>query len=146
MKTAVCYYSRHHGNTLKVLQAMGEMELIDVTTPGEVRLEDYDRIGFASGVYYGKFHQGVVDFAREHLPEKKDVFFVCTCGSRWKGAEQALTDIARERSCRVLGTFGCRGYDTFGPFKLIGGIAKGHPDQKDLDAARAFYLGLEDRP
>lgn len=22
MKTAICYYSRHHGNTLKVLQAM----------------------------------------------------------------------------------------------------------------------------
>lgn len=34
MKTAVCYYSRHHGNTLKVLQAMGEIDLIDVTAPG----------------------------------------------------------------------------------------------------------------
>ena len=24
MKTAICYYSRHHGNTLKVLEAMAE--------------------------------------------------------------------------------------------------------------------------
>lgn len=146
MKTAVCYYSRHHGNTLKVLQAMREIDLIDVTAPGEARLEDYDRIGFASGVYFGKFHQTVVDFARERLPEKKDIFFVCTCGSRWKGAEQTLEGIAKERRCRVLGKFGCRGYDTFGPFKLVGGIAKGRPNQKDLDAARAFYCGLEDRP
>ena len=34
MKTAICYYSRHHGNTLKVLKAMAEgtgIDLIDVT-------------------------------------------------------------------------------------------------------------------
>ena len=42
----------------------------------------------------------------------------------------------------MLGEFGCKGYDTFGPFKLVGGIAKGHPDQKDLAAARAFYRRL----
>ena len=35
MKTAICYYSRHHGNTLKVLEAMAEaaeIDLIDVTS------------------------------------------------------------------------------------------------------------------
>ncbi len=56
MKTAVCYYSRHHGNTLKVLEAMareGEIDLIDVTARQTVRLEDYDCIGFALGVYFG---------------------------------------------------------------------------------------------
>ena len=34
MRTAVCYYSRHHGNTRKVLEAMareGEIDLIDAT-------------------------------------------------------------------------------------------------------------------
>lgn len=34
------------------------------------------------------------------------------------------------------------GYDTFGPFKLVGGIAKGHPDDKDLADAVAFYKGI----
>ena len=28
---------------------------------------------------------------------------------------------------------GKKGYDTFGPFKLVGGIAKNHPDEKDLE-------------
>lgn len=59
MKIAVCYYSRHHGNTLQVLQAMARadaMDLIDVTARQVVRLEDDDCIGFASGVYLGKFH------------------------------------------------------------------------------------------
>ena len=53
MKTAVCYYSRHHGNTRKVLEAMaeeGETDLIDVTARQSVCLGEYDCIGFASGV------------------------------------------------------------------------------------------------
>ena len=29
-----------------------------------------------------------------------------------------LKELAGERGCAVLGTFGCKGYDTFGPFKL----------------------------
>ena len=43
---------------------------------------------------------------------------------------------------KVMGQFGCLGYDTFGPFKLVGGIAKGHPDEKDLENVRRFYEGL----
>ena len=54
MKTAICYYSRHHGNTLKVLEAMAEaadIDLIDVTSRMAAHLPQYDRIGFASGIY-----------------------------------------------------------------------------------------------
>ena len=42
MKTAICYYSRHHGNTRKVAGAMaqaGEVALIDVTARQAVHLE-----------------------------------------------------------------------------------------------------------
>lgn len=80
MKTAVCYYSRHHGNTLKVLEAMapeGALDLIDVTTRQTVRLDDYDCIGFASGIYGFEFQKAVVAFARQYLPEGKPVF-LCT--------------------------------------------------------------------
>ena len=35
-----------------------------------------------------------------------------------------------------------RGFDTFGPFKLIGGIAKGHPTQSEIDGAVEFYGSL----
>ena len=45
MKTAICYYSRHHGNTRKVLDAMageGGVGLIDVTAQQAVRLEEYE--------------------------------------------------------------------------------------------------------
>lgn len=77
MKTAICYYSRHHGNTLKVLEAMAEaaeIDLIDVTSRMAARLPQYDRIGFASGIYYSKFHDTVVHYAAQYLPEGKETF------------------------------------------------------------------------
>ena len=146
MKTAVCYYSRHHGNTLKLLEAMAEegpVELIDVTACQAVRLEGYDCIGFASGIYFGKVHERVLAFARQHLPQGKPVFFLCTYGGAKGTGTKALAKAAREKGCPVLGEFGCKGYDTFGPFKLVGGIAKGHPNAQDLEAVRRFYRKLQ---
>ena len=147
MKTAICYYSRHHGNTLKILEAMaqeGGVDLVDVTVRQTVRLEEYDCIGFASGVYFGKSHQSVLAFARQYLPRRKPVFFACTYGGARGDSMNALSEIAKEKDCPVLGKFGCRGYDTFGPFKLVGGIAKGRPDARDLERAREFYRGIRD--
>jgi flavodoxin len=45
----------------------------------------------------------------------------------------------------LVGSFTCRGLDTFGPLRLIGGINKGHPNDADLTRARAFAAGLRDR-
>lgn len=142
MKTAICYYSRHHGNTLKVAQAMaleGEVDLIDVTTRQAVRLEGYDCIGLASGIYGFEFQKAVVEFARQYLPQGKPVFFLYTYGGAKGTGAKVVAEVAREKGCPILGEFSCKGFDTFGPFKMIGGIAKGHPDQRDLENARAFY-------
>ena len=51
--------------------------------------------------------------------------------------------ILKEKKTDIIGKFGCKGYDTFEPFKLVGGIAKGHPDEKDLVAAVSFVSGLQ---
>lgn len=145
MKTAICYLSYHHGNTRKVVEAMagaGDVELIDIRTRQAVRLEEYDCIGLASGIYAFTMHRALEAFARQYLPAGKPVFFVCTYGGAKGSGSKALRQIAAEKGCPVLGEFGCRGYDTFGPFKLTGGIAKGHPSEEELEQARAFYRGL----
>ena len=148
MKTAVCYYSRHHGNTLKVLQAMaqeGEIDLIDVTARRAVHLEEYDCVGLASGIYGFAFEKSVLEFARQYLPAGKPVFFVYTYGvAKGEGAKSPAA-IAGEKGCPILGEFSCRGYDTFGPLRLVGGIAKGHPDAGELESARSFFRGLKKR-
>ena len=145
MKTAICYYSRHHGNTMQVLESMAqeqEIDLINVTSRIAAHLEQYDCIGFASGIYYSKFHKTVLDFAEKNLPQGKDVFFLYTCGAAKKGYTASITAAVQKHGARILGEYGCRGFDTFGPFRLVGGIAKGHPTPQEVGEALAFYRSL----
>lgn len=142
MKTAIIYYSKHHGNTKKLLNAIAkkyEVTLIDITQNPAPEVSDFDRIGFASGIYYSKFHKSLLKFAEEKLPEKKQTFFIYTYGAEKKGYTEKITKAAEKHHATVLGEYGCFGFNTFGPFKLIGGIAKGHPDADDLAKAVEFY-------
>ena len=143
MKTAIVYYSAHHGNTRKLAEAVArgrDVILMDVQEVKSADLSGYDLIGFASGIYFGKFHQSVVEFARNNLPRDKKVFFRATYGG--SNGTKAIEEAVRERDAQIVGSFGCKGYDTFGPFKLVGGICKGHPDETDLKNACRFLDGL----
>ncbi|MGA5823906.1 hypothetical protein ACPC54_39405 [Kitasatospora sp. NPDC094028] len=42
----------------------------------------------------------------------------------------------------MAGTFACRGFDTWLPFRLVGGINRTRPDAGDLAAAHAVAEGL----
>lgn len=145
MKTGVVYYSKHHGNTKKLLDAiseLGDVELIDAENAAQTNLEDYDMIGFASGIYYSKYHKSVLKFAQQNLPHGKKVFFIHTAGDPREKQNTAIKAITNTKGCRCLGTYFCKGFDTYGPFKLIGGIAKGHPDNEDISGAVSFYTSL----
>jgi flavodoxin len=141
---AIIYASVHHGNTKKVVEAIAkecDVELIDATKVKEKDLSVYDAVGFASGIYYSKFHQSVLNFAAVNLYENAKVFYICTNGGN--GSYKSIEEIVKGKNAVEIGRFACKGYDTFGPFKLIGGLAKGHPDDKDLENAVAFFKGLE---
>ena len=145
MKTAIVYYSKHHGNTKKLLDAIAvknEVTLIDVTAQPAVDLAEYDRIGFASGIYYSSFAKQLLACAAEHLPEGKDVFYIYTHGAPKGDFLKAIREIAAKKKCREIGEYRCQGFDTFGPFKLVGGIAKGHPTESEIKAAADFYEQL----
>lgn len=145
MKTAICYYSRHHQNTLKVLEAIAEgqdVNLIDVTSIKAANLEKYDAVGFASGIYFSKFHGSVTCFASKNLPEGKDVFFIYTCGNKLNGYTKTIAQVVTAKNAKILGEYGCLGFDTVGPFKLVGGIAKGHPNADELQEAKKFYMSI----
>ena len=65
MRTAIVYYSAHHGNTRRLAEAIAQgrdVTLIDALAAKSADLIGYDLIGFASGIYFGKFHQSVVEF------------------------------------------------------------------------------------
>ena len=146
MQTAIVYYSQHHGNTKKLLDAISEADmsvtLINVAEKIEVDLRDYDRIGLASGIYYSSFAKPLLSFAPINLLVQKPVFFIATCGSPRKNYFDEIKQLAKSRDCTDLGSYLCTGYDTFGPFKLIGGLKKGHPTEEEIQGAVDFYRNL----
>ena len=77
MKTVIIYASVHHNNTKELVCAIAaenDIDVVDATKINEKDLSGYDLIGFASGIYFGKMHQSVINFAEVNLPENKDVF------------------------------------------------------------------------
>ena len=149
MKTAIVYFSQHHGNTKKLVESIAlqfEVTLINVAEYSSADLSDYDCIGFASGIYFSSFAKQILTFAEKYLPENKDVFFMNTCGFHSPVVYfGAIRKIAKAKNCRELGVYQCLGYDTFGPFKMVGGIAKGHPNKEEIVSAVSFYREIKER-
>lgn len=145
MSSAVIIYaSTHHGNTKKVVDAIAkefDVELVDATQVQEKDLSGYDLIGFASGIYAAQFHQQVKNFAQNNLPENKKIFYIMTSAMN-KDFSKSMADSIKGKNAEVVGKFTCHGYNTFGPFKLVGGTSKGHPDDNDLTDAVEFFRKL----
>lgn len=147
MKSVIICASTHHGNTRKVVDAIAKkygVEVIDATKVQEKDLSGYDLIGFASGIYAGKFHQSVIRFAKDNLPQGKKIFYIMTSAMN-RDFTRAMASAIDGKNAEVLGRFSCTGYNTFGPFKLVGGAAKGHPDEADLKNAVQFYKDLTEK-
>jgi len=142
LKTLIIYASIHHGNTEKIGKVMAEALNADIIKFNEVNvdtLKNYDLIGFGSGIFYGKFHKGIIEFIENitALPNKK-AFIFSTSGQGKEDYNNSIEDKLKEKGFKILGSFACKGFDTFGPFKLIGGIAKGRPNEEDFQKAKAF--------
>jgi flavodoxin len=144
----MCVSVSNH-NTEKVARAMAEVLDAEVVAPEDVdpsTIADYDLVGFGSGIFMMSFHSRLRAFVRE-LPQVHDVraFVFATSGSPeppvWRYT-RSMQRTLEARGFSVDGVFTCRGYDTWLPLRLIGGINKGHPDDADLEAARAFARDL----
>lgn len=58
-----------------------------------------------------------------------------------KHPEKTL-ELIKSKDASFAGYYSCSGYDTWGPFKLIGGKNKNHPDENDIKKAIQFYENL----
>lgn len=149
MKTLIIYASVHHQNTRQVASVMAEelgAELATVSTAQSASLTEYDLIGFGSGIYFGKHHTTLLGFV-EALPavDGKPAFVFSTSGRGGTGMHAALRELLMDRGYSIAGEFASKGWDTWGPWKLVGGLNKGRPDADDLEAARVFARGLKDQ-
>ena len=143
--SVIVYASTHHGNTFKLVKAIEErfrVDLVDACSEEIKDLSEYDLIGFASGIDFGKFYSSVEAFADKNLPAEKSVFFLYTCAMDRKGFTDSMKEIALNKGCEILGEYGCKGYNTYGPWKLIGGMNKKHPSEQEVAEALDFYESL----
>ena len=106
-----------------------------------IALANYDLIGITSGIYFGKFHKSLLEFITENLPIRKKVFLMYTCGNDNKKYAEEMKKFLEQKTATITGVFSCKGYDTYGPFKLIGGLNKHHPDENDIQNGE-FYENL----
>ena len=152
MKTAIVCVSVSHKNTRRVAEAMAEelnATLFDPEQTDVTALGDYDLIGFGSGIFNMKFHPVLREVVR-HLPPADDrsAFVFATRGGPgelpfWPYMRQ-MSGLLEQKGYDVVGTFSCRGFDTWWPLRLVGGINKGRPNADDLAAARAFARNVRD--
>ena len=141
-KIAIIYASTHHGSTKKLVDAISEkydITQIDATNQEKADLSQFDMIGFASGIDFGKFYTSVEEFMVNNLPENKKIFFLYTCAKTSERFTKSVKEKALEKDAIVMGEYGCKGYNTYGPWKLIGGMNKNHPNKNDLDGAVQFF-------
>jgi flavodoxin len=149
-KTLLICASVHHHNTALVARRLADVLGGDVRSPAEVSassLADYDLVGFGSGVYYGRFHESLWEWVRG-LPDKnldqgldrKSAFVFSTSGLSclWKLWHGPFTKELARKGFDVVGEFHCRGFDSWGPLWLTGGINRRHPDDRDLERAAEF--------
>lgn len=145
MKSLLIYSSVHHQNTARIAQVMAEAlnaDLLDVREAGAIDLSQYDVIGFGSGIYHGEHAETLFRFVETVDIQGKTVFVFSTSGSGNKKYNQPLIEHLMVYGAVVINSFCCKGYDTFGFFRWIGGIAKGRPNETDLDRAAEFAACL----
>lgn len=158
-KTLIVLVSFHHKNTEKIAQVFARVLDAQIVTPQEVdpaTLQEYDLVGFGSGIYDDKHHRSLLELA-DKLPQtdNKKAFLFSTSGlggeEKTARDHKPLKEKLTNKGYTILDDFNCRGFDTNTSFEhgiilsivswfvqLIGGINKGRPNQQDLEDAEEF--------
>ena len=151
-KPLIVCVSVSHANTAKVAREIGRVLHADVIEPELVdtaTLADREIVGFGSGIYSATAHPRLRGFIA-HLPRVRGTpaFVFTTSGfgrSQSRPWQPSLEDMLGDKGYDVIGCFNCRGFDTWLPLRLVGGINAGHPDEADLADARDFADRLAGR-
>jgi len=141
MKVLIIYHSEHHQNTEKIARAMAAKIGADLKEAREVKAEDinnYEIIGFGSGVYNGRFHKDLLEIIDNisHQDNKKAFIFSTTGSLSYSRlAHDRFSPLLLDKGFKIIGEFSCPGFDTA---LTREGINKGRPNEQDLENAEKF--------
>lgn len=151
MKSLLILYSYHHMNTEKIARVFAKILDAEIIRPQQIELktlEEYDLIGFGSGIYGAKHHKYLLDLADE-LPrvDNKKAFIFST--SAILGEEKVakdhslLRDKLQSKGHEIVEEFACKGFNTNSFLKYFGGMNKGRPNAEDLKHAEEFAMKVK---
>ena len=150
VNSVIILFSHHHKNTEKVAQVIAKVIGAEIKTPAQTdpsSVANFDLVGFGSGNYYGKFSKELLELV-DKIPRAtgKKAFIFATSGGGGKGAakfHRPVKEKLQSKGFTVVGEFHCPGFDTWGPFKIVGGANKGRPNADDLKQAETFAQSLQ---
>jgi len=92
MRSLLVLFSYHHKNTEKIAKVFAKVLDAQIKTPMQTKpeeLQEYDLVGFGSGIYGDKHHKLLFDLV-EKLPHvnNRNAFIFSTCGAPMKFMER----------------------------------------------------------
>jgi flavodoxin len=151
MKSLLVLYSYHHQNTEKVAKVFAKVLDAEIKMPQEIKpeeLQEYDIIGFGSGIYSAKHDESLLDLA-DSLPQVTDkkAFLFSTAGITGKSKASkdhaTLREKLESKGYKIVDEFQCKGFNTNSFLRLFGGMNKGRPNAKDLKNAKEFVQNIK---
>jgi flavodoxin len=154
MKALVIVFSYHHKNTEKIAKVFAQVLDAPIQTPQQINpdeLQEYNLIGFGSGIYGEKHHKTLLDLAKrlQYVTNNKAFIFSTHGAPSIAGEEMVATNhkVLREtlqsKGYVIVDEFSCRGLNTNSFLRLVGGINKGRPNAEDLENAKEFAQKLK---
>ena len=150
MKYLLILFSYHHKNTEKIANVIAKVLDAQIKAPQQIQkeeLQEYNLIGFGSGIYDEKHHKLLLDLADE-LPQvtnrKAFIFSTSAIMGKDKVAKDhsLLREKLQSKGYVIVDEFACKGFNTNSFLKYFGGMNKGRPNAEDLKHAEEFAQNL----
>lgn len=147
-KVLIICQSTHHGNTMKVAEAMAEILDAEIKRPAEVNVDEitgYDMIGLGSGIYNRKHHTSLFKLLDKlEVQSGRKVFVFSTSTITATSLHKPLIEALMKKGFDITGEFYCKGFMSHSFTRLFfGGLNKGRPNEKDLKKARNFAATIK---
>jgi flavodoxin len=153
MKSLLVVISIHHNNTGKIADVMAKVLDAKIKKPQDINpeeLQEFDLVGFGSGIYGEKHHQNLLDLVDKlsQVTNKKAFIFSTSAilgKTKVVKDHSMLREKLQSKDYIIVDEFACKGFNTNSFIKYFGGMNKGRPNEEDLKKAEEFALNLKQK-
>ena len=133
MNSLLVLYSYHQKNTEKIARVFAKVLDAQMKTPQRINpeeLQDYNLIGFGSGIDSGKHYKPLLDFADRLLPvDNRNSFIFSTAALMGEEKREkdhlTLREKLESKGYKIVNEFQCKGSNTNSFLRFFGGMNKG---------------------